>query len=165
MVSRLPVRSLRFEPLPTNLGRRLLVADFEGGLRVTTAHFESMPAGRPVRVAQLQKAFPLLTGRASVLTGDFNFGDLDTTEKAAMQPDFVDLWPALHPGDPGYTRDTLANPMGSRAQSSRQERLDKILIHRLNPQSIQRLGTEPTGAALYPSDHFGLLAHIERDSS
>lgn len=154
LAGRVPVDSLSFQELPTRLGRRLLVADFPFGLRLASAHFESMGQGAEMRVRQLENAFSMLKEqRSSLLTGDFNFGD-DDPESAALDPDFSDLWRHFHLEDPGYTRDTVRNPMGGKSD---RRRLDRVLFRGLQPASVQLLGVKPFAEGLYPSDHFGLL--------
>jgi endonuclease/exonuclease/phosphatase family metal-dependent hydrolase len=157
LVGRVQPQTLGWLELPTSMGRRLLVADFPGGLRVGVAHLESL-ANEQLRVQQLETAFAYLKATpSSVLLGDFNFPD-QAPEAASLDPDFLDAWPATHPESPGYTRDTIANSMARLGREDKQERLDRILLRGLQLSQVELLGNEPLREGLYPSDHYGLLA-------
>lgn len=141
------------------MGRRLLVADFAGGVRVGVVQLESL-ANPDRRREQLATAFAVVKeAPRSVLLGDFNFPD-GAPETVALDPEFTDAWPSLFAGDPGYTRDTVVNRMARFGRQEKQQRLDRILFRGLRPQSLEMLGREPIGPDLYPSDHFGLLARF-----
>lgn len=161
--SRLPVAPLSLMQLPGVMGRRLLVADF-GFLRLGVVHLESSAGNGPIRVEQLQIACATLReARDSLLVGDCNFSDKDP-EYAEIPADFVDLWPRLHPGDPGYTLDTERNPMlRKQIRKELQLRIDRMLLRSSSwvPQSIGLLGDEPLAPELFCSDHFGLLASFK----
>jgi endonuclease/exonuclease/phosphatase family metal-dependent hydrolase len=161
MIGRAQPLQLRWLELPSAMGRRLLLADFEGALRIGVVHLESL-AARELRQEQLRVAFAALKEVPhSILLGDFNFPD-GAPECAALDPDFQDAWPLLQPATPGYTRDTLANPMGRLGRQEKQQRLDRILFRGLNVLSVQLLGDQPFAPGLFPSDHFGLLARFQK---
>lgn len=159
LVSRVRPSHLSWTELPTKMGRRMLTADFPGGLRIGVVHLESL-ANSDLRQRQLAAAFQTLKSQqSSILLGDFNFGDGEPEERS-LDPDFPDAWPTLHPGNPGYTRDTLTNSMARMGRETKQERLDRVLFRGLNLQSIEMLGTQPLRDNLFPSDHFGLIARF-----
>ncbi len=161
LVSRLQPLSVGWVTLPTAMGRRLLVADFPSGLKVGLVHLESL-ANEALRKQQLATAFATLrSGFGSVLMGDFNFGD-GSPESASLDPEFLDTWTTAHPGEPGYTRDTLANPMGRFGREDKRERLDRILVRGLKIVAVEMLGTAPLREGLFASDHFGLLARFTK---
>jgi tyrosyl-DNA phosphodiesterase 2 len=175
LLSRLPVRSLAFHELPGHMGRRLLVAEVDtgaGSVVVGTVHLESLKHNRDVRSEQLQVVFPLLKAASAdvVLTGDFNFCSSWAAENASLDPEFVDLWPALRGRAPGYTEDTDVNVMLRNVKAKdKSVRFDRVLLRSVGgawrPRSIHLLGTAPIAAAspdVFPSDHFGLAAAIER---
>ena len=110
------MRALILHNLPSHMGRKLLVAELDAGpdrLVVGTVHLESLKHNRDVRAEQLAEIFPLLkaAGPDVVLTGDFNFCSSWAAENANLDPEFVDLWPALRGRAPGYTEDTDVNVM------------------------------------------------------
>ncbi|GAB5546690.1 MAG: hypothetical protein SangKO_064500 [Sandaracinaceae bacterium] len=114
LISRVPVTRAWELPLPSAMGRSLLAMELTtdaGPLVVATAHFESTREMGATRGAQLEAAFEALDAfDRAVLLGDFNFDPADP-EEAALDPRYVDLWPALRPGEPGYTEDTTRNAM------------------------------------------------------
>src|SRR5262249_43607914 len=100
ILSRLPVRALAVHELPSHMGRRLVAAGLGAGPRdlvVGAVHLESLRPNRDVRADELAEIFPLLesAGRDCVLAGDFNFCSSWAAENANLDPEFVDLWPAL----------------------------------------------------------------------
>lgn len=159
LVSRLQPQRLYWLDLPTSMGRRLLVADFAAGLRVAVAHLESL-ANDKLRQQQLETAFVhLKEAPSSILLGDFNFPD-GAPEAASLDPDFLDAWTASQGESPGYTRDTIANPMARFGREEKQDRLDRILLRGLRPSAITLLGQQSLREGLFASDHFGLLATV-----
>jgi tyrosyl-DNA phosphodiesterase 2 len=174
LLSRLPVLSLAIHELPSSMHRRLLVAEIAVGPRrlvVATAHLESMKPNRDTRADQLAEIFPRLKamGPDAVLVGDFNLCSSWTEENANLDPEFVDLWPALRDRAPGYTEDTGVNTMLLNVKNKEKTvRFDRILLRSAEgawkPGSIELLGTAPiapTSPDVFPSDHFGLIAVIE----
>jgi endonuclease/exonuclease/phosphatase family metal-dependent hydrolase len=128
----------------------------------------------------------------AVLMGDLNFGDGEQPETSHLDAGYLDLWKALRPQDEGFTWDIDGNPLAQfgafAGEPSR--RLDRILVRspQLRPSSIVVVGDgsvgervlshrdrkliepperskpdagEPT-IAVFPSDHYGLLATLER---
>ncbi len=85
--------------------------DFEGW-SVATVHLESMRHKSAHRLTQLEQIQDQLEDAAElVLLGDFNVG-MRSREQAFLETlEFVDVWPALRPNEPGYTEDTQANTM------------------------------------------------------
>lgn len=161
LVSRVRPLALEMVELPSEMGRRLLVASFEGGLEVGVCHLESIAKNGPTRHEQLQHAQDRLRrGPRALLVGDFNFPD-GAAEEQAIEPDFVDLWLSGRPGEPGFTVDSVLNSMKRRGTSITQLRIDRMLARGdLRLASIDRLGTEPITEQLFCSDHFGLLAQL-----
>jgi len=96
--------------------------------------------------------------------GDFNF-DSSWAENQNLDPAYQDVWPLLHPSEPGYTEDTEVNTMRLlHTGKHKQVRFDRILLRSEQPgwraESIQLIGTEPIGIEMpnvFPSDHFGLF--------
>jgi endonuclease/exonuclease/phosphatase family metal-dependent hydrolase len=175
MLSRLPVRALTLHELPSHMGRRLLVAELAagpGGIVVGTVHLESLKHNGDARAEQLEVIFPLLkaVGPDAVLVGDFNFCSSWTAENANLDPELVDLWPALRGRAPGYTEDPDVNVMLRNVQAkAKRVRFDRVLLRSAGgawrPRSIELLGTEPIAESspdVFPSDHFGLVAVIDQ---
>jgi tyrosyl-DNA phosphodiesterase 2 len=94
------------------------------------------------------------------LVGDMNFQPGDPIENAALDPTFVDTWPALRPDDPGYTVDTEINTMRLQVRSTpTRKRIDRVFVRSRNwrARSIELTGTRPFDAeGTFLSDHFGL---------
>jgi endonuclease/exonuclease/phosphatase family metal-dependent hydrolase len=164
ILSRLPIRRMAKISLPTNLGRRLLIAELTCGLTVATVHLESSREEAAARAVQLRIIQPALTDRYDdvVLAGDMNFMPGDAIENAVLDPTFVDVWPALHGDGPGYTIDTDINTMRIQVKSTpTHKRIDRVFLRsgHWRPGSIELVGTQPIDIdGTFPSDHFGLEA-------
>jgi endonuclease/exonuclease/phosphatase family metal-dependent hydrolase len=162
LLSSQPLRQLSALELPTQMGRRLLVAELACGLVVATVHLESMKESIAARAEQLRLIGPYLASRSTdaVLVGDMNFKPDDEVETAALDASFVDVWPGLHPADPGYTADSELNSMRYMLKPKlSQKRIDRVFLHgsRWRPRSIELVGTTPIDAdGTFISDHFGL---------
>jgi tyrosyl-DNA phosphodiesterase 2 len=173
LLARPPVERFVITPLPTTMGRRLVHAETSiAGRRliVGTVHLESLRMA-PVREQQLRLIFDVLSeADDAILMGDFNF-DPSWPEQQCLQPTYRDAWVYVHGDEPGPTIDCQANRM--RAQLGRAEdavRFDRVIVrsHRWRPAAIHRLGTNPIAAELadvFPSDHFGLHAQLQRPGS
>lgn len=161
ILSRLPIRRLAELALPTDMGRRLLVAELACGLAVATVHLESTREEARTRAAQLAIVQPALAGRYEdvVLVGDMNFQPDDPVENAALDPSFLDVWPTMH-ADPGYTVDTDVNTMRIQVKSTPvRKRIDRVFLRSQNwrTRSIELTGTRPIDVdGTFISDHFGL---------
>jgi tyrosyl-DNA phosphodiesterase 2 len=162
LLSRQPIRRLTALELPTQMGRRLLVAELACGLAVGTVHLESMKESITARATQLKLIQPYLAGLAddAVLAGDMNFKPDDEIETATLDRELVDVWPLLHPDDPGYTADSAQNPMryALKPKLSR-KRIDRVFVRgtRWRPTAIELVGTSPIDDdGTFISDHFGL---------
>jgi tyrosyl-DNA phosphodiesterase 2 len=144
LLSKLPLRDATLHPLPTNMGRGALVAHC-GVLTLATVHLESMKTHAETRAEQMKTVFALLAADPHVvLGGDFNFCSSWPEENSRLDPGYVDVWPAVLPEDPGYTRP--GKPL----------RFDRLLARgRWRPIAARLIGT--TGKVL-PSDHYGLAA-------
>jgi poly(A) polymerase len=162
ILSRLPIRRIAELALPSDMGRRLLVAELACGLAVATVHLESTREEAATRAAQLRIIQPALAARYGdvVLVGDMNFRPEDPIENAALDPAFLDAWPALHPGDSGYTVDTDINTMRLQVRSTpTRKRIDRVFLRSAHwrARSIELLGTRPVDVdGTFISDHFGL---------
>ena len=181
LLSRVPLSRLTLHDMPSRMARRLLVAELapgpddgpdggSGSMAVATIHLESLKPSEPYREAQFKRCVAILDDfDHAVLMGDMNFCATWPEENRRIPARYIDLWPRLHPGDPGYTEDTTINPMLHRyEQAPKKVRYDRIFLHSADrswrPESIARLGTRPIGddPLIYPSDHFGLAATLRR---
>jgi tyrosyl-DNA phosphodiesterase 2 len=172
LLTRWTPQRLTLHPLPSEMGRKLLVAEwYLNGQRsaVATVLLESKRASAPARAAQLARIFPTLAPTQHVLLmGDFNFCASWPAEQANLDPAYLDVWPALRPGEPGYTEDTAVNLMRLNDRGRhKQVRFDRVLLRSAvpgwQPTSIALLGDRPLGPdapELFPSDHFGLLIRL-----
>lgn len=172
LLARFPVVEATLYPLRTYMGRKLLVARciVNGApLVFATVHLESMKNYADVRGDQLHSIFGILKDHPEViLAGDFNFCSSAAEENRRIDGAYTDLWPALRPGEPGYTQDTDVNLMlANSKRETKRVRIDRVLLrsesstHRWLPASIELLGTAPVDARhprIFPSDHFGIAA-------
>jgi endonuclease/exonuclease/phosphatase family metal-dependent hydrolase len=150
LLSRLPLTDATLHPVPTNMGRSALIAHCRANgtpLALATVHLESMKAHAETRAEQLRAIFALLAPEPDVLLGgDFNFCSSWPEENARLDSRYVDVWPAVMPSDPGFTR------------PGKPVRFDRLLGRgRWRPTAARLLGTTPIDKVL-PSDHFGLAA-------
>lgn len=166
VLSRVPIVRLTTLELPTGMGRRLLVARLACGLDVATVHLESTIGCARERAEQLRIIQPFLAreGEDTVLVGDMNFEPGAPLESAALDPEFIDVWPALRPQEPGWSIDSERNSMllNMRAKPS-QKRIDRVFARtrRWRPAAIELLGTAPIDdAGTFVSDHFGLEVEL-----
>lgn len=169
LLSRLPLRALSLQELPTSMGRTLVMAEVAVGARTImlgSVHLESRSHNGDVRAEQLAVVLPSLVkaGPDAVLLGDCNFDSPE--ENARVSSEWVDVWPALKGLADGYTVDTSVNTMAaaSKGKESR-HRYDRVFLRSTaggwRPRSIEMLGAAPFDRALpdvFPSDHFGLRA-------
>jgi tyrosyl-DNA phosphodiesterase 2 len=162
------VAGFHYTPLPSEMGRGVLVADLGGGVAVGTVHLESMPEGAPRRVPQLRLCQRALAGaRTAVLVGDFNFCH-SYPEEAAIAPPWTDVWPLRHGDDPGWTCDSVNNTMRARpGKPSKQRRYDRVILrddgHAWRVGDVARVGVAPIAPGVWMSDHFGLVADFRRE--
>jgi endonuclease/exonuclease/phosphatase family metal-dependent hydrolase len=173
LLTKYPIKSLSFDPLPSNMHRSLLTARIqvhEKHITVGTVHLESRRHNTGWRERQLNQCMELLreSGQDSILCGDFNF-DPGWPENATIASDFLDVWRLLRSADPGYTEDTARNAMLLADKGKdKQVRFDRVLLR--SPRrawhavDVQLVGTDalaPPHHGLWPSDHFGVLARFE----
>ncbi len=159
LLARAPARGFRWFDLPSEMGRALVTCELESGLTVATVHLESLDESA-ARLAQIERIERALAGKPDVVwCGDFNFRP-DEPEQAALDPAWLDAWPALHPDYPGYTVDTDVNTMRFQLKSKpTHKRIDRVLVRgaRWRPRTIERVGTTPIDDdGTFVSDHFGL---------
>jgi len=169
MLSRVPVLEHERRPQESEMGRALLLArlDTQPPLTVATIHLESTSEMTDARVRQLRDIDQHLASEpAVVLVGDMNFSDDDPRETAEIAR-WHDVWPGLHPDDPGYTVDSHVNEMRYLSKNRHvQKRIDRVFVRGegWRARSIERLGTEPLAddPLTFVSDHFGLRVDLER---
>lgn len=171
LLTRIPVDRVTYTRLPSELSRGYLTARYTLGGRSFTVvglHLESGKAAAALRDRQLRLVVDSVRSRPDVaILGDFNLRD---AENAILPVDFGDVWPALHPDEPGFTEDTTINHMRyDMKDKHRHVRFDRVLLkgHTWTADSIRLLGREPVAPELpriFPSDHFGVHCTLERVS-
>ena len=169
LLSRIPVKSLNLHPLTSDLGRHVLIAEFDiNGQKclIGATHLESSRRSLPeedrrrsakLRPVQLRECFSLLNDSDhSVLMGDFNFSWEENSDIASS---YLDFWGTLRSNDPGYT---------ARFRHNTPARIDRILCRSADqswkPAKIDRIGMKPISSDfpdIFPSDHFGLIGVLE----
>ena len=167
VLSRVPVQRLWQVALPTQMGRALLCATLDADLTVGTVHLESLGevSQRVDQLRIIQPHLAALPGDA-VLCGDMNFADGATAETAAIDRRFVDTWPRLRTGQPGFTVDSDLNLMRYELKGRRsQKRIDRVFLKgsAWRARAIELVGTEAIDSdGTCISDHFGLLVDLVR---
>jgi endonuclease/exonuclease/phosphatase family metal-dependent hydrolase len=186
ILSRWPITAHAHTALPTSgladEGRVALHArvDAPGGtLPMFTTHLTYGPGRSGVRAAQVRTLAAFVSGQASgcawppVVTGDLNaepasdelrlLGGL-LTVPAVPGLVLVDAWRYADPADPGFTWD---HRNGYQASSVIPDsRIDYILAGlprdgRGKVRSVRLAGTAPVDG-VWPSDHFAVVADLER---
>jgi len=148
-----------FYNLPTNMARRLVVAELDG-IAIATVHLESL-ANHSYREEQLKVCGKVLaTYPNAVLVGDFNFDSEqnfapphEPLENYALRliPDFLDMWQALRPSERGLTFDSKTNPYIAKPEQMRYDRvMAKLRIWRAT--HIELIGHEPLDHLVELSD-------------
>ena len=166
LLSRIPIRRLVMLDLPTEMARCLLSAELSCGITVATAHLESTSECTSTRVAQLGIIQPYLAASSSdvIFAGDMNFAPDAAAENAALDPTFVDVWPALHGDRPGYTVDTNINFMRYVTHGKHShKRIDRVFLRSRawSPRAATLVGAEPIDEeGTFVSDHFGMEVEL-----
>jgi len=179
LLSKFPINNLSLYPLPTKLGRKLLVADFVfngQSFAVATSHLESYPQDAPMRIQQLAAIFEVLSEKNydhAAFMGDFNFATAE--ERISLigsQKKYHDLWLEINgESNPGFTFDTENNQMLSEMIKRKQRnRIDLIIFRSASEKwkasTVKLLGTtaisKSNGRTMFPSDHFGVHGSLLR---
>jgi tyrosyl-DNA phosphodiesterase 2 len=169
MLSRLPISQATYTRLPTRQQRGFIQCELTvNGRRLVVCciHLDSGKSSSRLRGWQLRRIFGALkTAEDAVVLGDFNMRD---AENSRITEPFCDMWPALRPGDDGFTEDTSINLMRyDMKDKHRHVRFDRVLLksRQWMAAGVALLGTEPIDADLprvFPSDHFGVKCLIKR---
>ena len=169
MLSRLPVSHVAYARLPSRTGRGWLQAELAVTGRTTdicSVHLDSGRKSSWRRAWQLRTLFRALRKvENAVVLGDFNMRD---DENKRIPAAWCDAWPALRPGEPGFTEDTSINAMRFDMKNKpRHVRFDRVLVKGPDwaPAEIDLLGTaplSPDNPRVFPSDHFGVRCRLEK---
>ncbi len=171
VLSRTPAARLSELPLPSVMGRSLVVAHLPAPLpAVATVHLESMGEYALTRVRQIAAVMDCLEPiEDAVLCGDFNFdGDRECAERAELRPQWVDPMPA---------RPTMGVNYPSKKYG--QARFDRILYKTRSwafdsavvfgdkrlpalPDAPQPSSDYLRARGAFLSDHLGLLARFKK---
>lgn len=134
--------------------------------RVVTTHLETFDLD--IQAAQTLELVngPVVTDLPVILAGDLN-SDADNPDPSQspayhilINANFLDVWAAVHPGDPGFTW-PLHGEDPSTASSSPNQRIDMILTRgdKIANRSVVLTGNTQsalTPSGLWPSDHAGV---------
>ena len=177
LLSRIPIHSLVLYNLPSALNRKLLIAELllnSSITKIAVCHLDSRKKNANMRTEQLTGIFPVLEDAPhAILMGDFNLDPDGTDETSTMDRRYEDMWLLLKPDNPGFTIDTDINTMRLEQKGEpKKVRFDRILVRSgspgWRPEDIWLLGTDPlseTNPAVFPSDHFGLMARLKWDAA
>jgi tyrosyl-DNA phosphodiesterase 2 len=106
LLSRLPVSRVTYTRLPSRARRGFLRAELVlNGTRtvICSVHLDSGKRSAALRARQLGRIVKALRGDDDVVVlGDFNMRD---NENHQIPEQFLDVWPALRPGEDGFTED------------------------------------------------------------
>lgn len=177
ILSRLPVHS--FAKHYFGRDKSLLVSEIDVAgepLALAAVHLSSSRAdqARQKRASELSVAREFLSfardvngALDAVVCGDFNLDD-EAEVRPLSADGFVDAWPALRPGEPGFTFDPRENALARIMSSSqRQQRIDRVFMRspgaRLALRGIELFGTEPFGDGRWVSDHWGVCVECAID--
>lgn len=152
-------------------GRPLLCV----ALHLTSDRSDEGGERRAEQLAALAGCLDELAVPDVLVLGDLNFDDSDDPRRRSASQrvaacGLVDVWPQLHPHEPGFTFDPAQNPLAAlMSRRGRAARLDRVLVRAptgaIEPVEIVRFGDRPfaseQGEDLYASDHFGLSALLE----
>eukprot|EP00339_Tiarina_fusa_P004593 CAMPEP_0117071998 /NCGR_PEP_ID=MMETSP0472-20121206/50636_1 /TAXON_ID=693140 ORGANISM="Tiarina fusus, Strain LIS" /NCGR_SAMPLE_ID=MMETSP0472 /ASSEMBLY_ACC=CAM_ASM_000603 /LENGTH=111 /DNA_ID=CAMNT_0004795843 /DNA_START=260 /DNA_END=595 /DNA_ORIENTATION=- len=99
----------------------------------------------------------------SFFTADFNFAE--EAEEGIFPPEFLDCWPNVNKGEPGFTFDD-ENPVRHDMPDGKR-RIDRVLVRSStwNPIEAKLLGNEvfiEDNPELRPSDHYGVAVTLSR---
>lgn len=131
--------------------------------RFVDTHLESI--NYPIQIMQAIELVngPTLASKPVILAGDIN-SDADSSDpvlsgsyQVLVNAGFIDFWPIIHPGDPGFT-----NPLHGEdpvTPSTPNQRIDVILAKPggkgIEARDEFLIGTTPDD--LWPSDHAGVV--------
>jgi len=170
LLSSLPVSELYVAEIGGSMGRVMpwgVVSVGSERVAIGAVHLESGRHNAETRAEQLVECFARLAPfEHAILLGDTNFADGEPIEERALTAEWVDGWRATQPaGEPGYTRDTVANPMAASLRNGDvvQRRIDRVLTRstRFRASKSALVGTEPIAPGVYASDHFGLFVELD----
>ncbi len=173
LLSRYPIERARYYKLPSKTSRHFLYAQLEWGnipLQIAVVHLDSLLELGPMRVKQMKKVFKVIKkGHAALVVGDFNFGDGEQPDTAALPRNFRDPWLELQKGQVGFTWNREKNPMAYKKSlpGEPSRRLDRILYRadEFKAVSTKIVFNRPAaGREVFPSDHFGVFATFKLKS-
>jgi len=184
ILSRLPIDHFVWYPIPSNEQKRLVRADFNingKSFSLINAQYDS-GEDADIRHEQLTVAKKAVaTSDTSLLVGDFNFDAKSGSKSKELTAitDYTDVWPALHPSEPGYTVDSSRNSMFLAYGEELKGRYDRFFLKSFKSgwscKSVKLVGETPiiteassprqhfnttSRGMVFPSHHFGLLAEF-----
>ena len=109
-------------------------------------------------------------GGEIILTGDFNCTPDSKPIRKLKAASFIDIFEKLHPNENGFTWDNDRNPfLKTHSVLFPNRRIDLMLANKhflrnSQPKTCELAFTQSTNA-IFPSDHFGLLAEFSQNAS
>ncbi len=109
----------------------------------------------------------VINAPVTLITGDLNCEDDLEEMVQTRQRGLADIWPALHPLDPGFTFDPVLNTLAEiTSTTGDRRRYDRALLRAraacATPRSAALFAQTPlTDGALFLSDHFGLVCDLD----
>eukprot|EP01112_Ceratiomyxa_fruticulosa_P004092 TRINITY_DN1443_c0_g1_i1.p1 TRINITY_DN1443_c0_g1~~TRINITY_DN1443_c0_g1_i1.p1 ORF type:complete len:482 (+),score=75.94 TRINITY_DN1443_c0_g1_i1:235-1680(+) len=114
LISKYPLKSLNIHPLPSRMGRKLVVAEYDtpvGTLAVSSTHLESYAEDVEWRAKQMKVIDSILGAFPhSVLLGDLNIVTESEVSTNLPYHIYSDAWSTLRPGECGGTTNNGRKP-------------------------------------------------------
>ena len=176
ILSRFPIlnsREVRYSipsALEPHLIRGALLAQINTGsfqIQTVSTHLAWKADDGGTRLAQVEELLALAAGlpEAFLLGGDLNAPPTDPPARRIIAGGFTDLYARLSPGDAGITWDNRNPFIQSHSVQFPDRRIDYLFLRdpsaRLTPTRCEVACRTPTAEGLYPSDHYGVLAHFQ----
>ncbi len=175
LLSRFPAHTHRIVTYPVrspleSYSRQALLAQLDLGTRslwVITTHLAWMAEDEATRITQTEELLKLARplGEEVLLSGDFNAPPDAPSIRGIREAGFLDLFPHLHPQEPGVTWDNQNPFIQSHSEKFPDRRIDYLFLKEKAADSFRPIRCElvcrtPTGSGLYPSDHYGVMGHF-----
>lgn len=139
-------------------------AKFHGvNYRFVTTHLETFSPDYQAAQTNELLAGPLATDVPVILAGDLNSDAIAPSwgngpaYSILTSAGFMDLWPQLHPANPGITWPLFLEDSG--IGPSTPQRIDLVLVKGSNITAIRRTGLNPYNG-LWSSDHAGVFSTV-----
>ena len=176
ILSRFPIlsgREVRYRAisaLEPHLTRGALIAEMDTGsvrFQVVTTHLAWKADDGAARLAQAEELLELAAALPDpvLIGGDLNAPPTDPPPQRMVAAGFSDLYARLASNDPGITWDNRNLFIRSHSVLFPDRRIDYLFLRNRSsgfvPARCEVVCRTPAAEGLYPSDHYGVLAHFQ----